>query len=574
MFSEKINNLINKNYITILKDIIESDRETFKQDVLRVDEKNNSLLVAFLKLKNEEAFAKELLEVLEDFNYSLKTKHKSIDDEKGLVRNISLKDDVLKDKKISDFLYILLENNNSKIVDLVVKKVEEKHKELFREIEQDGWNLFKIAAMRYSYGYLTKEGFEIIAKNCDKKLLEKEQQIILNILEKKDDGIKIFWETKNGVKETEVMKNEEFSHFISLLSRKVGMIYNKKSEETQVIVDSVLNKKDRFTKEQRDKILEVSLECTDKRLFKEVLKSFGMTMRSKDAREIVLGNLEKTSNMDYCYLFLNKEEMFQQTKKGLYGFETISNHLSKHYITLSVSSRSYRKVEDKYNVAIINRLRETCQKEGYEFLYENKIGEYSLFDIYVEKLSGKSNLVNILEFFNVRFDKNGVLQFNGLTKEDIEKNSLNNEQKKEIQDFLDNLWFKKDKEGKMNIEKIPLNKLNGLEVFKSEVLINCLNEEQNKIFFSFLANNIKDIYSKHKNQFGFQNDNLEKFFKTKYEEFKLNKEINWKELNIRDESLEEIKDSELYFEIKAILFANNLNKELANKKEVKKSIKI
>ncbi len=575
MFSEKINNLINKNYITILKDIIESDKETFKQDVLRVDEKDNSLFIAFLKLKNEEAFARELLEVLENFNYSLAKKHKSVEKEKGLVKYL-VNAEELNDKKISDFLYVLLENNNSKIIDLVVKHVEEKNKEVFVQIEKDGWNLFKVAANRHANGYLSKEGLEIISKYCDPKLLEKEQSTILNILERKEDGIRIFWEAKNGTKIDGIMKKEEFNHYFALLGRQIDRVYNKKSDETQNIIDSVVNKKDRFNEEQKNKILEMSLACTDKRLFKDVLKSFGLKMKDKHVRDIVLSNLEKTDSMDYCYLFLNKEDFFTLTKKGVYGFESISSFISKKYINLDVVSRANRRIEEKYNLAIVDRLKEAFKEDGYGLLYDKREGEKTAFDLYLQKVI-KKGVSNLMEIFNVRFDGRGIFNFKSFKKEDIEKENIRNltqEQKKEVQDFLDATWFKKDEEGKMNIEKASTYKVNSLEVFKSEVLLNCLNEQQDKLLFSFLMNNIKEVYNKDKSAFGFQNYNLAEFFKAKYEEYKADKSFNWEELNIKKEALEKIKDSELYFEIKAILFASRLDKELANKKEVRKSIKI
>ena len=570
--NNKIEALIKDDYMLILEDIEKSDPEEFKKSVLE-NRGDESLFISFFLKDDRLTFISKLLPKFEKYGYSIMSENKSLS-KKTILSTIVMENK----EKIPDILYAIINTRNDDTCEFMLKHIGEKN---ILKLEQDGWPLFKIIAKKT----FIKSAKYLATTESDFNLTENEKITTLSEAEKNKQILSIYWGKMNKEIPGTHMPDNEFYHFNTLIKNKADSIYIKNSMEVSIILGLLETHKERLVHEQKIQLLKSTLSSVDKTLFKETLKLFKFKLKDEDVHNMLLLNLREAGKMEYGYLFLNEKDFLKKTgfmKNGedivlKHAINNIDDLLKDLFITLDTRVR-FKTKEDKFVSAVMNRLRSSIGELGYEFLFNNLEGtQKTLFEGLTEKNENRFRMVSLMEVANISTNSASIFKFKSITPDTIYKLknktiTLDEKQKEELQYLLEKTWFKKEEDNSMYIEKYDPWQLTRkhIELLNPLLCFPVMKEEQKFRYLKWCISNIQNITVGTKSNddyIGINFDNI-------YREFKENPNFNWKSLNIDMKKLEIMKNSEIYFEIKALIMKSELEENLNNTASVKKRNKI
>ncbi len=568
--SNHIEALLNNNYLYLLNDIEKNHPEEFKKSVLEL-KGEDSLFISFFKKDDSYEFISQLLPKFESYGYSIlnETKTPKSQYPHGTLFAIPNK------TKIPDVLWAISKTSKDKTAEYMLKHIGEK---AILELEAQGWPIFKMIATK---GFVASAQY-LATTNSNFNLTDSDQSTSLSAAERNKDVLAIYWQKMNKTVGRTSMPDNEFFHFNELIEKKASSIYRKQPAEVSAIITLIDSNKDRLNKTQQLEILKSTLSSLDKTLFKSALKSFSLKIKDEDVSLLLLQNLRHAGQMEYGYLFLNEPSLIKKTidKHVLegdeikhvikYGIDHIDDLLKNLNIILNFeASTRYRTREEKMGSAVLTRLRDSIGKEGYEFLFKPlEDSDKTLFQALTEKKGATFKMVALFDVANISTHPESVFKFKTITSSvftQLGKISLTEEQIDEVKNLLNNTWFKKQTNNSIYIEQFDFWQLSRkkIDVLNHHLALPAMTDEHKTAFLRWGFANIEEVNLKTKNS----DNHLSIIFNNVYEEMKNRDSFDWKSLDINMEKLEKVKDSEIYFEIKALIMKSELQKSLTKTKD-------
>lgn len=571
--NRNIEALIKNDYIYLLEEMEKNNPEEFKRAVLEINGED-SLFMSFFKKDSSPTFISKLLPLFAKYGYSLMSENKTAEK-----RYISGHMVINPNKeKLPEILYAITKTHYDKSIEIMLKHLGEKN---ILQLESDGWPLFKILARNN----FVESARYLATTQSDFNLTENEKDTALTAAERSKEMLGVYWSKMNQQMPSLHMPDNEFFHFNTLIEKKSSSIYRKNESEVSVVLGLLETNKERLTRDQKFKVLKSTLEATDKSLFKGGLKMFGLKSKDKEVLDLLLKNLRKTAQMEYGYLFLNENYLLKEvgstrnlegeilTKHAIHNIDELLKDLN---VTLDTRTR-YRSKEDKFVSAVMRRLRESIGEIGYEFLFEKLEGtNTTLFEGLTEKRGATYRIISLIEVANISTHKESVFKFKTITSDTLgklklETVSLDDSQKEEVKNLLEKTWFKKEENGQFYIEKYDPWQMarKKIELLNPLLVLPVLNEEQKIGYLRWGFANISNLTLNPKGG----DDYMSLAFDKIYKEFKDKSGFDWRTINVDLEKLEKSKDTEIYFEIKALLMKseleNNLDKTIVKQKKNK-----
>lgn len=571
--NRNIEALIKNDYIYLLEEMEKNNPEEFKRAVLEINGED-SLFMSFFKKDSSPTFISKLLPLFAKYGYSLMSENKTAEK-----RYISGHMVINPNKeKLPEILYAITKTHYDKSIEIMLKHLGEKN---ILQLESDGWPLFKILARNN----FVESARYLATTQSDFNLTENEKDTALTAAERSKEMLGVYWSKMNQQMPSLHMPDNEFFHFNTLIEKKSSSIYRKNESEVSVVLGLLETNKERLTRDQKFKVLKSTLEATDKSLFKGGLKMFGLKSKDKEVLDLLLKNLRKTAQMEYGYLFLNENYLLKEvgstrnlegeilTKHAIHNIDELLKDLN---VTLDTRTR-YRSKEDKFVSAVMRRLRESIGEIGYEFLFEKLEGtNTTLFEGLTEKRGATYRIISLIEVANISTHKESVFKFKTITSDTLgklklETVSLDDSQKEEVKNLLEKTWFKKEENGQFYIEKYDPWQMarKKIELLNPLLVLPVLNEEQKIGYLRWGFANISNLTLNPKGG----DDYMSLAFDKIYKEFKDKSGFDWRTINVDLEKLEKSKDTEIYFEIKALLMKseleNNLDKTILKQKKNK-----
>lgn len=573
--NKNIEAIIKNDYFYLLEEMEKSNPEEFKKAVLEVNNED-SLFMSFFKKDSSTEFISKLLPKLASYGYSLMSEFKTAEKRYNAGHMVVNP----KKEKLPEILYAITKTHNDKTVELMLRHIGEEN---ILKLEADGWPIFKILARNI---YVSSARF-LATTNSDFNLTENENDPTLNATERSKEMLAIYWEKMNKQLPGLHMPDNEFFHFNELIRKKSDSIYRKNTTEVSIVLGLLETNKERLTKDQQLKLLKSTLLAQDKTLFKGAVKMFGFKVKDEEILDLLLKNLRKTGQMEYCYLFLNEKFLLKKTESSLntekneiidrHAIHNIDDLLKDLNVTLSTGTR-WRSKEDKIMSASMSRLRDSVGKIGYEFLFEKLEGtNKTLFEGLTEKRGATFKIVSMMEIVNISTNNEAIFKFKTITNDTLGKlklgsTSLDENQKEEIRTLLDKTWFKKEPDGSFYVEKYDPWQMarKKLELLNPLLVLPVLDEEKKVAYLRWGFANIQHLTLNPKGS----DDYMSITFDSIYKEFKEKNDFDWRTLNINMEKLEEGKNTEIYFEIKALIMKSELEKSLEKGNVVQRKNKI
>ncbi len=573
--NKNIEAIIKNDYFYLLEEMEKSNPEEFKKAVLEVNNED-SLFMSFFKKDSSTEFISKLLPKLASYGYSLMSEFKTAEKRYNAGHMVVNP----KKEKLPEILYAMTKTHNDKTVEFMLRHIGEDN---ILKLEADGWPLFKILARNT---YVASARFLATTKS-DFNLTEDERDPALNATERSKEILAIYWEKMNRQMPSLYMPENEFVHFNNLINKKASSVYKKNPTEVSIISGLLETNKERLTKEQKFQVLKSTLEAQDKTLFKGAVKIFGFKSKDEEILDLLLKNLRKTGQMEYGYLFLNENYLLKKTEVTYNHFddEIVEKHaihnidelLKNLNISLSTGTR-WRSKEDKTMSATMRRLKESIGKIGYDFLFEKLEGtNTTLFEGLTEKKGATFRVGSLLEIVNITTNKDSIFNFKTINNDTLGKLklgtiSLDEAQKEEIKTLLDNTWFKKASDGLFHFEKHDPWQMarQKFELLNPMLVIPVLDDEKKMAYLKWGFANVQRLTLNPKGG----DDYISLTFDKIYKEFKERNDFDWRTLNIDMKKLDECKDTEIYFEIKALIMKSELEKNLEKGNVVQRKNKI
>ncbi len=572
--NRNIEALIKNDYIYLLEEMEKNNPEEFKRAVLEINGED-SLFMSFFKKDSSPTFISKLLPLFAKYGYSLMSENKTAEK-----RYISGHMVINPNKeKLPEILYAITKTHYDKSIEIMLKHLGEKN---ILQLESDGWPLFKILARNN----FVESARYLATTQSDFNLTENEKDTALTAAERSKEMLGVYWSKMNQQMPSLHMPDNEFFHFNTLIEKKSSSIYRKNESEVSVVLGLLETNKERLTRDQKFKVLKSTLEATDKSLFKGGLKMFGLKSKDKEVLDLLLKNLRKTAQMEYGYLFLNENYLLKEvgstrnlegeilTKHAIHNIDELLKDLN---VTLDTRTR-YRSKEDKFVSAVMRRLRESIGEIGYEFLFEKLEGtNTTLFEGLTEKRGATYRIISLIEVANISTHKESVFKFKTITSDTLgklklETVSLDDSQKEEVKNLLEKTWFKKEENGQFYIEKYDPWQMarKKIELLNPLLVLPVLNEEQKIGYLRWGFANISNLTLNPKGG----DDYMSLAFDKIYKEFKDKSGFDWRTINVDLEKLEKSKDTEIYFEIKALLMKSELENNLEKTASIQRRNKI
>lgn len=571
--------LIKNDYIYFLEEMEKNSPEEFKSAVLDLNNED-SLFMSLFKKDSSPTFISKLLPLCAKYGYSLMSENKTAEKRYNAGHMVINP----KKEKLPEILYAITKTHHDKSIEIMLKHLGEEN---ILKLESDGWPLFKILARNN----FVESARYLATTKSDFNLTENENDTALNAAERSKEMLAVYWSKMNQQMPSLHMPDNEFFHFNTLIEKKSSSVYRKNESEVSVILGLLETNKNRLTKEQKLKLLKSTLQCVDKSLFKGGLKMFGFKVKDEEVMDVLLKNLRAAGQMEYGYLFLNENYLLKKTERLLNkdeNDETIFKVTYKHAIhnidellkdlNVILDTRTrYRSKEDKFVSAVMKRLRDSVGKIGYDFLFEKLEEENkTLFEGLTEKKGATFKIVSLIELANISTHNESIFKFKTITTDTLTKlklgtTTLSQNQEDEIKNLLEKTWFKKEENGQFYIEKYDRWQMarKKIELLNPLLVLPVLNEEQKIGYLRWGFANISHLTLNPKGG----DDYMSITFDKVYQEFKDKNGFDWRTINVDLEKLEKSKDTEIYFEIKALLMKseleNNLDKTIVKQKKNK-----
>lgn len=562
--------LLNNNYLYLLNDIEKNYPEEFKKSALEL-KGEDSLFLSFFKKDDSFEFISQLLPKLESYGYSILNETKTPKSQYPHSTLFAIPNKT----KIPDVLWAISKTSKDKTAEFMLRHIGEK---AILDLESQGWPVFKMIATK---GFVASAQY-LATTNSNFNLTDSDQSTALSAAEKNKDILAIYWQKMNQSVGRTHMPENEFFHFNELIEKKASSIYRKQPSEVSSIMSLIESNKDRLNKTQQLEILKSTLSALDKTLFKGVLKTFSLKIKDEDVSLLLLKNLRNAGQMEYGYLFLNEPSLVKKTidnhilegdeikhvKK--YGIDHVDDLLKNLNISLSFeASTRYRTREEKMASAVLTRLRDSIGQGGYDFLFKTlEDSDKTLFQALTEKKGATFKMVALFDVANISTHREAVFKFKTITSSifsQLGKITLTEEQIDEVKDLLNNTWFKKQANNSSYIEQFDFWQLSRkkIDVLNPHLALPAMTDEHKIAFLRWGFANIDEVNLKTKNS----DNHLSVIFNNVYEEMRNREYFDWKSLNINMEKLEKVKDSEIYFEVKALIMKSDLQKSLPKTKD-------
>ncbi len=567
--------IIKNDYMYLLDEMEKNQPEEFKKSVLELNGED-SLFMSFFKKDSSPAFISKLLPKLASYGYSLMSEFKTAEKRYNSGHMVVNP----KKEKLPEILYAITKTHYDKSIELMLRHIGEEN---ILKLEADGWPLFKILARNT----FIESARYLATTESDFNLTDDERDPALNAAERSKEILAIYWGKMNKQLPSLHMPDNEFFHFNNLIEKKSSSIYKKSASEVSVVSGLLETNKERLTKEQQLKILTSTLEAQDKTLFKGAVKMFGFKVKDEEILDLLLKNLRKAGQMEYGYLFLNEKFLLKKTETRMdtttneiyhrHAIHNIDDLLKDLNVTLNTGTR-WRSKEDKIMSASMTRLRDSIGKIGYEFLFEKlEDTNTTLFEGLTEKKGATFKMVSLMEIVNISTNSESIFKFKTITNDTLGKLklgsiSLDEKQKEEIKTLLDKTWFKKEQDGSFYVEKYDPWQMarKKLELLNPLLVLPVLGDEQKMAYLRWGFANIQHLTLNPKSG----DDYMSLSFDSIYREFKEKNDFDWRTLNINMEKLEEGKNTEIYFEVKALIMKSELEKNLEKGNVVQRKNKI
>lgn len=604
MFSKEITDLLKGDNFEVLNLLSQYNPERFKKDVNALSEKGNSFFIFFMSQNGNLEYVQKLLDLCISFGYDFCNKKKpyheddiykmhspkntkdSFDYKYGRNYPLNNKNPQFTPEYITAFSYA----NNDNILAFLT---EQMGKERMLQLENDGWPILEYAYRKHMYKtieILCDYGFDY--KNTPSGTS------IISLAENEPKLLDLYWKIKNQKENnsSEFMSEQQFNDFFGLFESNIIEVLSKKAYRAEQIIKLVDEKKDILTKEQKEKLLIRSIPAPDDRIFKAIAKLLKYKQKGPELTNIVLDNLELISSHHLLYwvvedsnlFFKNIEKSFVKKESDstkiiiknetdTYGIDKIINKLSSLRIRIGYKHESDRQKE-MVNNTFLGRFKELFKDQN--ILFRKFDSGLNLFEKILFNEDSKENLLKFLDVKPKPSNESNYSLFKTLDENTFNqiKNGtacFSEEQKIEIREILDKTWNKKVN-GESNLKRaMSINVFdNDFFLFESTIMKEegLYTNTQKMEIFKFLVEHYShwkfftDPVEKWKNLD--RNDyNSTKMLKSLYFTLADDPQTKWNNLNLSEDTIKSLKNSEFLYELKA----RQLGEELKENKV--KSIK-
>jgi hypothetical protein len=577
MFSKEVDGMLKGNYLEIIKLLADFNPEKFKKDVNSISEIGNSFFSSLYIGGYSKENISEILDLCESFGYSLKSELIPYKKNNEMLNKNE-------PKLIPEYVAIMNATRSTYGTtdsEAFAYLTERMGKDYLLELEKNGWPILECAYRKKlikTIGVLNDFGlsYEKNPNNVD----------LLQIAEGDQRAVDMYWRERNkrlNNKDEEFMTKEEFYHFIKIFKSSIQRIDKKKDYGTEKIIESILNKVDVLSKEQREQILVSSIACPDLSLYKSIIKMLKLKSDDEKIKKLIVTELDSVKNHELLYPFMAKEENFlmRSEKTGVYAFQKLIPVMMNLNIKFELKNIYRNNKEAMMSRASFGRVMGLIEKPG--FIFKNIEEDKNLFEKIAETNFG---LMHYIEVLNIS-PKTHKNYFNNLTLTDWDSykssnTDLNSDQRKEIRYILDQTWLKKDSEGvsvvdktfKKNNTKVNISFFWAFDVrFFQDSSEKCIfsTSEREKLISNLInekgsfRDRFQDISSWTKVD-GVKNeyDGEVKLIKALYNNLKEDPNTNWKNIVLSEDVERSLKNTEFMFELNARKLSQSLGSSLKN----------
>lgn len=609
MFSKEITDLLQDDNFEVLKLLSQYNPERFKEDVHSVTEKGNSFFILFTSQNNKLEYVKKLLELCESFGYDFTEKkkpnheddiyklidphHKKDSYNYGKSYPLNNKNPEFTPEYITAFAYIGKDETFAFLT-------EKMGKEKMLQLEKDGWPV-----LEYAY---RKNFYKTIRLLCEYGFNYEQTPsgtTILSIAENEPKLLDLYWEIKNKKENNNVaiMNGQQFIDFSNLFEKNIKEVTSKKSYYADRAIKLVEEKKDILTKEQKEKLLIISLPAVDDRVFKAISKMLGYKQKGPELTNIVLNNIEMAHKHQLLYWLVEDEKLLFQHVKDTFTEKTLDNGekiifrerlKDKHGIdkiieklnTLNIRP-GYKHESDKQkkmvNETFLGRFKELFKDE--KILLKEFNNGLTLFEKILFNRHSKENLLKFIDIKPKKSNEQEYSMFKTLDEETFEQiktgNSfLSEEQKNEIKEILNKTWYK-EHNGEYN-----LNHPQMFNIFDSDFFLfndtiiqtdGIYTNNQKMAMFKALVDNLGNRSDMAKPISTWKEDLKNYYASTRlvrslYFALSDDPETKWNSLNLSESTMNSLKNTEFLYELKARQLSEELQQN--NHKRIKPKLKM
>jgi hypothetical protein len=609
MFSKEISNLIKGDNLEVLKVLSQYNPERFKQDVHSVTEKGNSFFILFSSKNNELEYVKGLLELCESFGYDFREKkrphheddvYKLIDPHHhknsynyGKSYPLNNKNPEFTPEYITAFAYI---RNDETFAFLTEKMGKEK----MLQLEKDGWPV-----LEYAY---RKNFTKTIRLLCDYGFNYEQTSsgvTILSLAENDPKLLDLYWEIKNKKENNNVtvMSDKQFFDFSNLFQKHIKEVTSKKSYQADQAIRLIDERKDTLTKEQKEKLLIISLPAADDRVFKSLSKMLQYKQKGPELTNIVLNNIEMAHKHQLLYWLVEDEKLLFQHVKNTFTEKTLDNGeefifreplKDKHGIDKIIEKLSslnirpgYKHESDKQkkmvNDTFLGRFQELFKDEN--ILLKEFDNGLTLFEKILFNRHSKENLLKFIDIKPKKSNEQEYSIFKTFDEETYENIKLGNavfseEQKNEIKEILNKTWYK-EHNGEFNLNHPQMFNIfdNDFFLFNNTIIQtnDIYTNNQKMAMFKALVDNLGNRSDMAKPISTWKEDLKNYYASTRlvrslYFALSDDPDTKWNSLVLSDSTMNALKNTEFLYELKARQLGEELQQN--RQKTVKSKLKL
>lgn len=588
MQSEKITSLLNNNPYLLIENYSQTNNEEFKSDVSSRDKEGLSILSSFLKKNYSKEFYENFYKLISKNGYSLKKEYTKYE-ELGYRLNAN------NPEHIPEILCMILLYAKD---DLINNGLKELGKEYVRKLEKDGWPVLELLFQRgHKSSIKTATDFGL---NYDKTPSGTD---LLTLIEKNPEMRDLYWEMKKQISENNIDNSDaEYEHFLSYMQKQLSTITTKNDSRTPGLLSQIVKKLPELSKEQKIKMLEATFSSKDTSILKGVCKELKIKSTSEEVQKLVLKNYNQLLNKDLLVPILSNtkiwkdkyevkelDENLEEITAERYGIELLESafkHFQLNPFRQWAGSGNTGKTNSSFREKIINNL---TISDMTEVLEDNT----NLFDLVIKitnRKGGYSNTTSGLLNYSYKNYGSGKYCFQSITNLDVEKlikdsnERLNEEQAKEINDFLDKTW-RRDGGFKSRLTDTIFKEILDHQFFITNPIIlreeNVFTQKEKLFIFEKIINNMCEsrwnvgffLENRYAQPIDKSDSHGNRVFKELYSQY-IDGKLGTMQLNISENAIENLKNTAFLAEISALQLNESLSKRLSETKTTTKKMKI